>query len=111
VKDIKKELFRLKVDFDIIQRCFCSEDEEKEIKMLEKNKQPLPGDIHTDDDDGNHYRFVNVNLSKEELDELLLLRQIKYLRTIKNCLMFFVSLIIILFICLLLLLLSAQQGS
>ena len=109
MKDIKKELFRLKVDFDIIQRCFCSEDEEKEMRMLENNKQPLPGDIHIDEDDGSHYRFVNVNLSKEEIDELLLLRQLKYLKTIKNCLVFFVSLIIISFICSLLLI--AMQGS
>jgi len=108
MKDLKKELFRLKVEFDIIQQCYCSIEEEKDLNLLTKNKQPLPDDMKTDDV-GNHYRFINANLSKDELDEFLLLRQIKYLRTIKNCMIFFVLLVILSFI-LRYLLVRMQQG-
>lgn len=94
MKDLKKELFRLRVEFDTIQQVFSTKDEEKQIKQLIKKKQPLPEDIYLDNS-GSHYRFVNADISKEDLDELLFYRQLKYLRTIKNCFIFFVVLTII----------------
>lgn len=42
MKDLNKELFRLRVEFDFIQRVYCSKDEEKHLKQLVKNKQVLP---------------------------------------------------------------------
>ena len=98
MKDLKKELFELRVELDIIQSVYCSKDEEKQIKELTKHKQLLPDDIHTESD-GTHFRFVNTDISKEDLDELLLYRQIKYLKTIKNSIIFFVVLTVISIIC------------
>lgn len=94
MKDLRSELFRMRVEFDLIQQVYCSKDEETQIKQLIKSKQPLPDGIHTDKD-GTHYKFVNSDLSKEDMDELLLYRQLKYLQTIKNCMLFFVVLTII----------------
>lgn len=104
--DLGKELFKLRVEFDLIQEVYCSNDEEKHIKQLIKNKQPLPNDIHANTD-GTHFRFVNADISKEDMDELLLYRQLKYLKTIKSCNVYFVVLSII-FIILAYFLLSIQ---
>lgn len=100
MKDLKKELFRLRLEFDVIQQVYCSKDEEKQIKQLIKNKHkhPLPNDIHTNTD-GTHFRFVNSDMSREDMDELLLYKQLKYLKTIKNSMIFFVVLVIIPLIC------------
>ena len=83
MKDLNEELFRLRVEFDFIQQVYCSKDEEKDIKQLIKNKQVLPEDIYTEGD-GSHFKYVKTDMCKEDMDELLLYRQIKYLRSIKN---------------------------
>jgi len=103
MKNLKKELFELKVELDVIQQVECSKDEEKQIKELLKHKQLLSDDIHTASND-THFRFVHTDLSKEELDELLLYRQIQYLKTIKDCMIFFVVLTVIAIICILIVL-------
>ena len=97
MKNLRKELFRMRLEFDIIQQVQCSNDEEKHIKHLIKTKHPLPDDIHYDND-GTYYRYVNSDISKEDMEELLLYRQLKYLKTIKNCMIFFVFLTILPFI-------------
>lgn len=96
MKDLNKELFRLRVEFDFIQRAYCSKDEEKHIKQLIKNKEVLPDDIHTDSD-GTHYKYVKTDISNEDKDELLLYWQIKCLKSIKNSMTFFVVLTLIIF--------------
>ena len=94
MRDLKKELFRMRVEFDLIQKVFCSKEEEKHMKQLIKSGQPLPEDMYTDND-GTHYKYINSDISKEDMNELLLYRQLKYLKTIKNCMIFFVILAII----------------
>lgn len=98
MKDLNKELFRLRVEFDFIQQEYCSKDEEKHIKQLIKNNQVLPDDIHTDSS-GAHYKYVETDISKEDKEELLLYRQIKCLMSIKNSMIFFVVLTLILIFC------------
>jgi hypothetical protein len=94
MKDLNRELFRLRVEFDLIQQVYCSKDEEKHIKQLINNNQTLPDDIHTESN-GTHFKYVKADISKEDMDELLLYRQIKSLISIKNSLTFFVVLILI----------------
>lgn len=43
----------------------------------------------------NYYRFEKVDLSEDEIRELLLYRQVSYIKTIKNCVLFFVVLTVI----------------
>lgn len=76
MKDLNKELFKFRVEFDFTQQEYCSKDEEKHIKQLIKNSQVLPDDIHTDGS-GDYYKYVETDISKEDKDELLLCRQIK----------------------------------
>jgi hypothetical protein len=91
--NLQGELFRMRVEFDLIQKVSCSKQEEKQIKQLLKNGQPLPEELHTDND-GTHYKFKYTDMSKEDMEELLLYRKLKYLKTIKNCMIFLVILII-----------------
>ena len=91
MKNLEEELFRLRVEFDLIQKIHCTKEEEKQIKQLLKNRQPLPVDLHTDND-GTHYKFIDTDMSKEDMNELLSYRQLKYIKTIKNCMIFFVVL-------------------
>jgi 8-oxo-dGTP diphosphatase len=52
------------------------------LKQLLKNGQPLPEELHTDND-GTHYKFKYTDMSKEDMEELLLYRKLKYLRQLK----------------------------
>lgn len=95
MKDLRDELFQLKVEFGVIQQDYCTKDEEEHIKELIKNNQPIPDDIHTSRNGSTHFRYVNADISKEEQDELLVYRQTNYLKTIMNCMIFFVILALI----------------
>ena len=98
MKDLKKELRENMIELDFIQKQWCTKEEEKEIKMLRKEKKDLPEGIIQDTDD-SHFRWVESNLSNDEINHLLKLRQTLYLRTIKSCMIFFVVLAAISLIC------------
>jgi hypothetical protein len=95
MKDSKKELRQMKLDLDIIQMVICSNAESKEFNKLLKEKQPLPKGVIASEMDDTFYRIVETDLTHEEVQELLLYKQITYIKTIKNSVLFFVALTII----------------
>jgi hypothetical protein len=93
MKDLHDELRQMKCELDLVQRVYCSKEEEKRYRRMAKEKQPLPDDVRSDE--SGYFRYVETDLSGEELDKLLLYRQISYLRTTKNCMLFFMVLAVI----------------
>lgn len=95
MKDLREELNELIVETGIIQRVYCSKEETKQFKKLQKDKQPLPeGVIFTDIPDV-FFRYEHTDLSDKELSDLFLYRQTKYLYSIRNMMIFLVVLVII----------------
>ncbi len=90
--DLYKELEKLKFELGIIQKVYCSKVEEKEFKRLKKLNQPIPEDIEIDIVNDSYFRYAETDMTKEEIKELLLYRQVKYLEKIKNSIKFFVVL-------------------
>lgn len=93
--DLYEELEQIKFELGIIQKEYCSEVEEKEFKRLKKFNQPIPEDIEIDKINDSYFRYIETDMSKEEIKELLFYRQVKYLKTIKNSIIFFVVLTVI----------------
>lgn len=94
MKDLNEEIKSMKIDFDLTQKVYCNKEEEKLFRNMEKEKKTLPEGV--ENDEFGHFRYVETDLSEEKLNQLLLYRQLSYLRSIKNSLIFFVFLTILL---------------
>lgn len=93
--DLYEELEKIKVELGITQKVYCSKDEEEEFEQLKKANQPLPENVEVDNMGGLHFRYVKTDMSNEEIKELFLYRQTKYLESIKNSMIFFVILTLV----------------
>jgi hypothetical protein len=58
---------------------------------MRKENLPLPDDIELNEY-GFFYRYIDTDLSEQEIKQLFLYRQTAYLRSIKNSMIFFVVL-------------------
>ena len=89
---LKEELGQRERDYGIYYKVYCSREEAKEFKK----KDSTPNNVHLDlGSSSNYYRNYKIDLSEEELAKLFRYRQTQYLKTIKNCLVFFVVMIFI----------------
>ena len=93
MKDLRNELRQLKFDLDLIQKDYCSKEEAKQYRKMVKARQSLPDGVKSDET--GYFRYVEIDLSKENLDNLILYRQTSYLKSIKNSMIFFVFLTIV----------------
>ena len=103
-----KKLLQLKHENDLCLEVDCSEEENQKYKDYEE----LPANIGRREDVNGvpsytkFYKIVPLDISHEEVQEYCALKQTKYLKTIRNCVVFFtaltvVSLLILFFILLL----------
>ena len=93
--NLKNELLNLKFDNNIIQKISCTKLECKKYQKLLKEGKPLPegvyalefenGEISTSE----FYTIYDANLSSEEIKEYIAFKQLSYIKTIKNCVVFF----------------------
>ena len=85
---MKKELAKLRLWAGLDNADYFDDMKWSEMK---KNGEELPEDVF-EDSNGKYFRLEPSNMSRE--DELLFvqLRQMKYLKTIRNCVIFFVIL-------------------
>ena len=95
MKDLRKELEALYLDLDLVQREYCSKEEEAELAQLLEQGRSLPDDVQTSSSNGLHFRFVKTDLTPEERKDLFECRRLKYLGTIRNCALCFTVLSII----------------
>ena len=91
MKNLHDELMQMRIDLDLTQKAYCDKDETSKFKQMEKENMPLPVDV-TKDESGDYFRYVDANLSEQEFNQLIMYRQVLYLRSIKNSMIFFVVL-------------------
>ena len=98
---IRDELRSYKLEFDLLKEVPCSEQENKEYQNRLKERGDLPegvfayvysnGAISTTE----FYTIQETDLTTAEIKEYLMYKKIKFLKTIKNCVVFFTILTII----------------
>lgn len=93
MSNLRVELSNLLFETGINQRIPCSYKEIELYSKFIKEKKELPDGIYRDND--GFYRVEHTDLSEEELSELFLYRQTRYLYSIKNSMIFFVILEVI----------------
>jgi flagellar biosynthesis/type III secretory pathway M-ring protein FliF/YscJ len=99
MKSFEEEYLEQMADLYIVQTIDCSQDENHEIVSILKKGDELPfGYKRTTPDSNTFYRISQCNYTIEQLEKLMFAQQAKHIRTIKNCVVFFVSLLVIFFI-------------
>ena len=97
-KDLRGELDAYRFEFDVLQKVMCDARESEDYATLLKEGKPLPDGVYSEEGVGGATVFYTVydpELSDEEKNEYLTYRRLAYLRTIKNCAIFFTVLTII----------------
>ena len=98
--DIKQKLRSYKFEFDLLQKLPCSQEENKAYLDLLKAGQPLPEGVFRYEyqsgiESDEFYTVYEPELTAEEISEYLTYKKLHMLRTIKNCVVFFVVLTVI----------------
>lgn len=94
----EKELQDFRQEYQVAQGLFCSEKDNEKFAQMVQDGIPLPNGIYEYKDGSAEKIFYKVcapDLSADEITELLTYKKLGYLRTIKNCLVYFVTLTII----------------
>lgn len=94
--DLKKELRSLYFETFFLQNIDCSREDNKQYAQLLKNDEPLPNGVYeykmvTGEGTGTFYTVYEPNLTQEEKMEYMVFKQLKMLKTIKNCVVFFTT--------------------
>ena len=99
--DLREELRYHKFEFGLLQKIPCSKEENKEYQQLLKKGESLPdgvfacvydnGEVSTTD----FYTVYEPDLTEEEIKEYLMYEQLSMIKSIKNCVLFFMILAII----------------
>ena len=88
---MKKELAKLRLWSELDTADYS--DDMKWIEMKKKGEE-LPEDVF-EDNNGKYFRIVPSQMSREDEMLFVALRQMKYVKTIRNCVIFFVILAVI----------------
>lgn len=94
----KAELQSLRQEYRIAQRVPCSKEDNKKYAQMVKDGQPLPAgvyDYNYENTESEYYTIYTPDISNDELLEMLTYKKLGYLRTIKNCAVYFVVLSVI----------------
>ena len=89
--NIEITLKEMLIELGLVEKVYCSVEEDKKFKKMLKNNESLPPDVKTDMR-GMHYRWAFHNQSDEKIKQSLLYKQLLILRSMKKCLSFFVIL-------------------
>ena len=106
-----EKLLQLKHDNGLCQEVLCTEDENHLFLEMVKQKKALPEDVvRCEESNGTKldkfYRVVPLEMTHEEIQEFCMLNQIKHLKTIKNCVVFFTVLTVLSLVATILILLN-----
>ena len=103
--NLKEELKSMKLKFGIYteQEILSESEKEPYIKLLKEGK-PMPWDIRCKENEyepesSSFYRITKTDMTEEEIAEYLRYKELKMLRTIKNCVVFFTTLAVISLVC------------
>ncbi|MBR6548766.1 MAG: hypothetical protein IKT68_04395 [Clostridia bacterium] len=99
--DLRDKLRAYKSEFDLLQKIPCTKQENEKYQQLLKNGETLPDGVfaYADDPTGEptteFYTVCETDLTEAEIKEYLTYKQLRFIRTIKNCVVFFTVLTII----------------
>ena len=91
LKDMREQLKLLRYQNDLLQADECGKEESEALKAKLNAKEPLPEGVRVNES-GTFYRLKESGLSPEETMEYIMLRQLKVMKHIRGCLIFFVVL-------------------
>lgn len=94
----KAELQSLRQEYRITQRVPCSKEDNKKYAQMVRDGQPLPAGVYDykyENAESEYYTIYTPDISTDELLEMLTYKKLGYLRTIKNCAVYFVVLSVI----------------
>ena len=94
----QEELQNLRREYGIAQGLFCPQKDTEKYAQMVKGGIPLPDGIYEYKGGTTEKRFYTVcapEISADEIAELLAYKRLGYLRTIKNCAVYFVTLSVI----------------
>lgn len=77
-----------------LKRNSVTQKNARRFKKMLKEKKPLPEGVYASQD-GDFYRLRQSDLTEEEIKEFLLYKQLDYLSSIKNSVLFFVVVLLI----------------
>lgn len=69
MKELSEELRKMRFELDLTQKVYCNKDEEESLRKMKKDKLSLPDDIKIDDV-GFFYRYIDTDLSEQEIEQL-----------------------------------------
>lgn len=101
MNELKSQLLKYEIYFGLKKKIPCSKADNKIYRNMKKNNQDLPTGVYEycDENDngiGDFYTLDEViDLTKEETERLLLFKKLDYIRSIKNCSVFFTVLAVI----------------
>lgn len=96
---LKEELLELDKEMGIIEYTSLSAQKDREIDLRLKSGEELPPNIIKASNGAiGYFKVTKADISEAEIDKLIKYRQTKYLRTIKNCLVFITVLYVLGFI-------------
>lgn len=99
--NLKEQLNSYKYEFDLLQRVECSKEDCQKYKEMVENNQPLPEGVYRytyESGEVSHDLFYTIykpDLTDAEIAEYLTYKQLGYIKTIKNCVVFFTVLTVI----------------
>lgn len=94
-RNIEKEIFHTKLELGLIQKIPCSKEDNEKYYETIKRGEGLPEGVCEDDYTETFYTLCKPDLTHEQRQEYILLRQYEKIKTIKNCVVFFTVLTII----------------
>lgn len=99
--NLKEQLMYDRFEFNLLQKIPCSKEENKKYAQILKDGEALPkGVFEYSYGDGTtstteFYTIYKTDLNQEEIDEYLKFKQLKFIKTIKNCVVFFTVLTVL----------------
>lgn len=98
--NLRDELRTHRFEFDLLQKIPCSNQENKEYEKRLKEGGTLPEGVYAYEYESGtstneFYTIYETDLTESEIREYLTYKQLSFIRTIKNCVLFFTVLAII----------------
>jgi hypothetical protein len=91
MKNLREEMIYQKKKINLIQEMDVTIEENKTFLEMKSNNEKLPDGVyeHLSNKKIQFYRIVESDLKEDELKEYYALKQLSYVRTIKNIMLFF----------------------
>lgn len=102
MSDLKEELNNLRIEYGTFSKKECDSEISKEYEKIlaeEKNDENIPNNVtyEFDYNSGKHifYSGIETKLTQNEIYEYIKYKELGFIKTIKNCILFFTTCFVI----------------